>query len=160
MMGDMADNFDAYCWNDEEDDLSSEFIEQNLGENCKGKATTMNKPSQERIERAAKAIQDSLPEAEKPYSLWYDWKPQAEAALTADDSHLAAENAELRAEIDEQCRIIGMSGETEARHLTEIEQLRKLLGEAEELLPFMAESKLESAITLLTKIRAEREVEE
>jgi Lar family restriction alleviation protein len=46
-----------------------------------------------------------------------------QSALAAKDAEIAT----LQAEMDEQCRIIGMSGEAEARHLAEIAELRGLL---------------------------------
>lgn len=66
----------------------------------------MNKPSQERIERVEKEMTSQGIMLGHPYR-----KRFVELALTADDSHLAAEN----------------------------ERLRKLLGEAEEALEFYAD---------------------
>lgn len=54
-----------------------------------------------------------------------------------DKIHLAPEVIEgLQADLAEQCRLLGMSGEREASHLTEIARLRV---EAESLRPGSAE---------------------
>lgn len=101
----------------------------------------MNKPSQERIERATDAFLAFMDKTAPQGYLREEWMSEITAALTADDSHLAAEN----------------------------ERLRKLLGEALEALSNIAHKpksefepmrgKVGYALDALTKIRAEWEGE-
>lgn len=46
------------------------------------------------------------------------------------DTAVAAACEQLRADLDEQCRLLGMSGEREAKHLAQIERLTRFVEEA------------------------------
>lgn len=48
-----------------------------------------------------------------------------------DAANLIAEIERLRADLSEQCRLLGMSGEREAKHLAQIERLRSALERCE-----------------------------
>lgn len=76
---------------------------------------------------------------EKSIQAWLSYtKATGFEELIAEVKAMAKETGCMQAEIDEQCRLLGMSGEREARHLAEIAELRGLLDEAEKAISVLA----------------------